>query len=484
MKRLLWIALFSLCSLPALAADKPNFVIILLDNTGWGDFGPWGGGELRGAPSPNIDALAAQGLTLDNFNTEPQCTPSRSALMTGRFAIRSGNQSVPIGVPYYGLIPWERTVAEELKSAGYSTAIFGKWHLGKSEGRFPTDQGFDQWYGIADSSGVSVQHSDWIGKYSTEQDMQDVLPDSKKPQLYSGRAGQKPKILGKFDPEAKRAIDGDLTAMAVKYIKKQAKGDKPFLLYVPLTAMHYPTVPGDEFKGASGNGIYTDTLMQTDHYVGRIAQAIDEAGIAEDTLLIFTADNGPEDPLNGDGQYSGWTGPWRGTYFTALEGGLRVPFIARWQGRIPAGSRTNDIVHLVDLFPTLLDAADVAPPNDRIIDGKSMLPFFIGKEANSPREGFPVFVGDDLYAVKWRDWKIHFIGQDTKYSPKQVYSTVPMVNNLVRDPRERRQVAEPLNHFLERGAMPIAVRYQQSLRMQANIPVGAPNGYTPAAIKQ
>ena len=126
----------------AYAGDKPNIVLILLDNTGWGDFGPYGGGELRGAPSPAIDQLAEQGLTLTNFNTEPQCTPSRSALMTGRFAIRSGTHSVPVGVPFYGLIPWEETIAERLKSVGYATAIFGKWHLGKTRGRFPTDQGF------------------------------------------------------------------------------------------------------------------------------------------------------------------------------------------------------------------------------------------------------------------------------------------------------------------------------------------------------
>ena len=134
------------------ADDRPNILLIVTDNTGWGDWGTYGGGELRGAPSPRIDQLAEEGMTLLNFNTEPQCTPSRSALMTGRFAIRSGNQTVPIGTPLYGLVPWEETVAESLGRVGYVTGIFGKWHLGNSVGRYPTDQGFDEWYGIANSN--------------------------------------------------------------------------------------------------------------------------------------------------------------------------------------------------------------------------------------------------------------------------------------------------------------------------------------------
>jgi arylsulfatase len=242
MKKLLCIASLLLCSVSSLAGDRPNIVIVLLDNTGWGDFGPRGGGELRGAPSPNIDALAAQGLTLTNFNTEPQCTPSRSALMTGRFAIRSGNQSVPVGVPYYGLIPWELTMAEMLKSQGYNTAIYGKWHLGKTKGRLPTDQGFDEWYGIPDSSGDAVRLSDWLQKYSTEKDMLDTLPASEKPSIYRARSGQKPQKIKPFDLQAKRAIDGELTGMATKYIRDHASDEAPFLLYLPLTAMHFPTL--------------------------------------------------------------------------------------------------------------------------------------------------------------------------------------------------------------------------------------------------
>jgi arylsulfatase len=138
----------------------------------------------------------------------------------------------------------------------------------------------------------------------------------------------------------------------------------------------------------------------------------------------------------------------------------------------------------VDIFSTVLDAADIDPPGDRLIDGKSMLEFFTGQTGKSPREGFPIFVGNDLYAVKWRDWKMHYIAQDSKYGPKQEYSTVPLIHNLIQDPRETRQVAEPMNDWLQYPGMEILVKFQQSARIQPHIPVGAPDDYTPATIEQ
>lgn len=482
MKPLLTLFLGLLFTGTVAAADKPNIVIVLLDNTGWADFGPWGGGELRGAPSPQIDQLAQQGLTLTNFNTEPQCTPSRSALMTGRFAIRSGNQSVPLGVPYYGLIPWEITMAEALKAQGYTSAIYGKWHLGKTRGRFPTDQGFDEWYGIQDSSGDATRFSDRHQDYSIVQDMLDSLPENAYPFVLEAKANESPKRVKRFSLEVKREFDSELTAMAEQYIHSHADADKPFLLYVPFTAMHFPTEPSKAWRGRSGAGMYADMLMQTDSYVGRIHKAIKDAGIADNTLFIFTADNGPEDPQNGDGQYTGWTGPWAGTYFTALEGGLRTPFIAAWENRIPGGTRSNQIVHLVDIFSTVLEAAGAELPQDRLIDGKSMLAFFSGETKKSPREFFPVYVGDELYAIKWRNWKAHFIFQQTKYSPKQVFSTAPRVVNLLQDPREERQVAEPYNSWVQYPGIGNLVRFKRSQRLQPNIPVGAPDDFVPAPL--
>jgi arylsulfatase A-like enzyme len=307
---------------------------------------------------------------------------------------------------------------------------------------------------------------------------------SEYPWIKTAKAGEKPTRVKKFDLAAKRSIDGELTNMTIDYIKEQADKKEPFFAYVPFTAMHFPTQPSDEFAGRSGNGIYADLLVQTDHYVGQISDAIKKAGIEKNTIFILTADNGPEVAANGNGQFTGWTGPWAGTYFTALEGGLRVPFIAKWPDHIPKGTRSNEIVHLVDLFPTLLEAANAEVPNDRLIDGKSMNQFMTGKTDKSPRDGFPVFVGDDLYAVKWRNWKAHFIWQDTKYSPKKVYSTVAKVVNLIQDPREERQAVEPYNAWTQYPGVGVILAYQKSLALQPNVPKGAPDSFSPPALKR
>lgn len=207
--------------------------------------------------------------------------------------------------------------------------------------------------------------------------------------------------------------------------------------------MHYPALPHMEFAGNSGHDEYADMLIQTDHNVGRMLDAIDQLGIRDNTVVIFTADNGAEHPDNGDGQNAGWTGPWAGTYFTAMEGGLRAPFIVRWPGKVPEGQISNEIVHIVDIYPTLASIAGAKVPEDRAFDGLDMSEFFFGKRAKSDREGFVIFDGDDLRAMKWRNWKWHNAWQETKYDPVERFSTVPRLVDLIRDPRETRQVVEP-----------------------------------------
>ena len=219
--------------------------------------------------------------------------------------------------------------------------------------------------------------------------------------------------------------------------------------------------------------------MQTDHYVGEMVAAIEELGIADDTIIIFTSDNGPEHPDNGDGQYSGWTGPWRGTYFTAMEGGLRTPFIMRWPGQVPAGAVNNEIVHLVDVFPTLASFTGAAVPDDRPIDGVDMADFFLGKRQASGREGFPIFVGNDLRALKWRNWKVHFGWAETKYDAVQRFSTAPKVVDLTRDPREERQAVEPANSWLQYTGLSVINTFMASTKKFPNVPVGAADDYAP-----
>jgi arylsulfatase len=345
--------------------DKPNIVLVFLDNFGWGEPGFNGGGIIRGAPTPRIDQIAAEGLRLTNFNVEVQCTPSRSALMTGRYAIRSGNGTVPLGEGVYGLVQWEVTMAEMLSAAGYATGMYGKWHLGRTEGRFPTDQGFDEWYGIPNSTDESV-YSEMPG-----------FAESGVAESYvmEGQKGSAPKKVRPYRLDYRPLIDRDLTDRAIDFMQRQAQADKPFFVYLPYTATHFPTMPHPDFVGKTGNGAWADLLAQIDSYTGELLDTLDELGIADDTIFIFTADNGPEalgyesTNMTVETAMHGSPGPWRSTLFTSYEGALRVPFAVRWPGRIAAGKSSDEIVHAMDLFPTLAKIAGGAVPIDRPIDG-------------------------------------------------------------------------------------------------------------------
>ena len=223
----------------AMAQEKPNIVLVFMDNFGWGEPGFNGGGIVRGAPTPRLDTLASQGLRLTNFNIETQCTPSRSALMTGRYAIRSGNGSVPLGEGVYGLVQWEVTMAEMLSEAGYATGMFGKWHLGRTEGRFPTDQGFDEWYGIPNTTDESVYSS--LPGFAESGLPQTFVLDSKKEEA--------PKKARPYNLDYRPLIDRDLTDRAISFMKRQAESEKPFFIYLPYTTTHFPTLPHPEFIG-------------------------------------------------------------------------------------------------------------------------------------------------------------------------------------------------------------------------------------------
>ena len=351
-------------------------MFIFLDNFGWGEPGFNGGGIIRGAPTPAMDALAADGLRLTNFNVESQCTPSRAATMTGRYGIRSGNHTVPLGGGVYGLTQWEVTMAEMLKDAGYDTAMYGKWHLGWSEGRYPTNQGFDEFYGVETTDVTVWRELSGFAEAGMEA-----------PVVMQGVTGEPATVARDYDLAYRGLIDGDLTDKAIDYINRKGPEDEPFFIYLAYTNTHYPNVPHPDFDGATGNGVWADILHQTDTYVGRVVAALDEAGISEETVVIFTADNGPEALPVGSSNISptppvqGSAGPWRGTLFTSLEGSLRVPFAMKWPGRIPAGSASNDVVHSMDLFPTLAAFAGGKVPDDRAFDGIDQSEFFL---ATSP----------------------------------------------------------------------------------------------------
>jgi arylsulfatase A-like enzyme len=445
------------------ASSRPNIVLVLADNLGWGELGCYGGGAIRGAPTPRIDELAGQGTRLLNFNVESDCVPTRSALMTGRHPVRTGAlQSVPAGLPQ-GIVPWEITIAEAVSAAGYATAMYGKWHLGDKEGRYPKDKGFDEWYGIPRTTNESM-FTEQVGF-----DPEVVEP----PYVMEGVRGAPAEKRELYDLEMRRRIDDELTRRSVDFIGRQAAAGKPFFLYLPLTQLHFPTIPHRDFEGRTGKGDFADSLVEMDARVGQVLDAVAAHGLADDTVFIFASDNGPEYRR----PWRGSAGMWTGTYHTAMEGALRVPLVVRWPGRIPAGRVTNEIVHVVDLFPTLARVAGAPMPTDRPIDGVDQLDFLLGKSEKSAREGFVYYIKTELRAAKWRDWKMHFVWE-TEPNAGANHLETPYLFNLVQDPKEETDVSSTQGWV--RGPVRKMIHaFQASLRQSPPIPPGASDDYRP-----
>jgi len=441
---------------------QPNVVLILADNLGWGELGCYGGGAIRGAPTPRIDALALEGTRFLNFNVESDCVPTRSALMTGRHPIRTGAiQSVPAGLPQ-GIIPWEKTIAELFSDAGYATAMFGKWHLGDKEGRYPKDKGFDEWYGIPRTTNESM-FFDAIGY-----DESIVEP----PYVMEGIKGKPAEKKELYDLEMRRKIDAVLTERSCEFIQRNAN-KKPFFLYVPLTQLHFPTLPHRDFEGISKQGDFADSLIEMDARVGQIIDAIDQNHLTDNTVFIFASDNGPEYRR----PWRGSAGMWTGTYHTAMEGALRVPLIIRWPNKIPAGKVTNEMVHVVDLFPTLAQIANLETPKDRVIDGLDQSQFLLGKQEKSNREGFVYFIKTELRAAKWRDWKMHFVWEVEPNAGANHLET-PYLFNIVQDPKEESDV-NTTQGWVRGPIRKMVINFQNSLKEHPPIPPGAPDEFQP-----
>lgn len=373
------------------AQSKPNIVLIFPDNIGIGEVSSYGGN--RGVPTPNIDKLGSEGIRLTNFNVEYSCTPSRIAILTGRYAARAGDDY------YAGTTLWENTIAEHLQSAGYATAHFGKWDLGADNWlgkREPTQQGFDEWYGIPGTSHFSQFTS-----------MKGYPKDLKIPYVWEGVKGQISTKVKPFDLEARRVIDREAAEKSVNFIKKHAEKKQPFFLYYPMTQLHFPALPHPDKAGTTDAGDMGDAMADVDFNVGLILKELKRLGIENNTLVIWCTDNGAEMRR----PWRGTSGPWRGYYNSAMEGGVRTPCIIRWPGHIKAGQVSNDILHEVDLLPTIAAAVGISdiPAQDRIIDGVNQLPFLTGSQKHSSRES-AIFMNRQggVMAVKWRDWKFWY----------------------------------------------------------------------------
>ena len=406
------------------AQDKPNIVVIMTDNLGYGDLGVYGG--LR-APTPRVDQLAREGVLFQDFQVEPNCTPSRAAFMTGRMPIRSGTDGLVMPGQPGGLDPMEVTIAEVLKGAGYATAYYGKWHLGESAEREPQMQGFDHWYGIHNTS-LPVD-PDFPGTDMELMETQKVM---------EGRAGKPANAVRDMDIAYRPLIDRDLTELSVDFIKKEAKSKIPFFLLTSYINPHHPVVPHPDFVGKSGGGAYPDVLMEIDYNTGLILDAIDDAAIGGNTIVFWFSDNGPTRySLNPD--QNGDNGLWSGELGSAWEGSLRTAGMVRWPGKIRADWKTEGMVHVMDMFTTLGKIGGGDIPTDRPIDGVDQTDWLLGKQDNSARDSRVVFFNGNFVGIRWRQFKFLTMEYEKKGSltrPAYTGVSLPQLYNLKTDPKE------------------------------------------------
>jgi arylsulfatase len=368
-------------------------------------------------------------MRFTNFNVEVECTPSRSALMTGRLPVRSGTWRAAMpGLPG-GLAPWEVTLAEVLSAAGYDTAIFGKWHLGASPGRYPTDQGFDTWWGFPFSTNVA-SFPNRVGFDASV---------SRVPQLLESTKGAAVREVEPYTLENRPVIDEQIAERSVAYIRDRADKEEPFFLFVAWSLVHHPYLPHPDFQGRSGNGDFADVVVEHDHRVGQVLDAIEEAGLAEDTIVVYVSDNGPD---SADYPQVSFAGPFRGYLGSAYEGSIRTPMMVRWPGNVPPGRVSNEIVAMVDLFPTLAGIGRGKVPGDRAIDGVDQAPLLTGATEASAREAVLIFSGRTLLAVKWRRFKIFLTGDDPAPRERKWQRLwAPLVYNIEQDPREEYDIS-------------------------------------------
>jgi arylsulfatase len=459
--------------------QKPNVVFILADNVGYGDLGPYGGGELRGAPTPRIDQLAQEGLRLTQFLVEPACTPSRTALMTGQYSIRNGLSLVVIEGSQYTLPARAFTMGELFKGAGYATAIFGKWHLGGAPQSLPTAHGFDEFYGIPpDISWDSATYVSTIElTHSIAAPPGELLACG--PQIVEASAGSPLRKVN--TPEVRANIDHELVDKSIDFMRRQKAAGKPFFLYLPFSMGHIPNLPSSEFKGKSRIGNYGDKLMEGDYHVGPILDALkQQLGVDDNTLLVFASDNGPSGEAfreygNEATPDMGSSGPFRGELGEVTEGSIRTAAIMRWPGKVKPNTTSYAMFSIMDFLPTFAHIVGGAMPTDRPIDGVDQIDVLLGNSAMGHRESLLSFIGGDLVAVRWKQWRLYFTdihptGTGPQRQPGPFSASAPMAGypkgyNIEMDPHEDLVVVGPFAWVLE-PALKVVEEYLASVKRE------------------
>lgn len=451
---------------------RPNVVFMLADNLGYGDLGVYGGGETRGFRTPRIDRLAGEGLRFTQFLVEPGCTPTRAALLTGRYSIRSGLSLVIVPGTPNTLAEQEVTLGELFKSQDYSTAYFGKWHVGTEKQSLPHNQGFDQWYGIPNTTDETFY-------VPTSNTAKAPLPEMfSRPAILKADAGGEAEFVKEYDYESRRSIDFEIAERSVEFIEEQAGSKRPFFLLVSWTRPHEPNKPSVMFEGKSRIGDYGDAIMELDFNTGRVLDAIDRAGVRENTIVVWASDNGPTRTTSWPD--SGFAGPYRGELGSSLEGSIRTAGMVRWPGKIEPRV-SNEMISIMDFFPTFANIIEAPVPADRPMDGVDQTGFFLGGQANSNREHLLTFAGDRLQSVRWRQFRVYFVDQgasgtsaEFQYGLGGSYKMLdyPKVFNIELDPREEHNVSSQ-HGWVMSHAFRLIGDYKASLKVYPNPP--APN---------
>lgn len=418
------LALLLIVPITSLAAPPPNVVVIFTDDQGYGDVGCFGA---KGFVTPNLDRMAQDGIRFTSFySAQAVCSASRTALLTGCYPNRIGILGALGPNSTHGINDNERTIAQVLKTRGYATAIYGKWHLGHHPKFLPTRHGFDDYFGLPYSNDMWPKH-----------------PTSKFPDL--------PLIEGEkiveHNPDQTKLTTW-YTERAVKFIEKNK--DKPFFLYVPHNMPHVPLHVSEKFKGKSEQGLYGDVIMEIDWSVGQILATLKKHNLDEQTLVIFTSDNGP---WLSYGNHAGSAGPLREGKGTSWDGGQREPCIMRWTGKIPAGSVCKEPAMTIDILPTLAKLAGAELPQPKI-DGLDIWPLMSAQpNAKSPQEAYYFYWGNELQGIRSGPWKLHFAhtyrsldgksgGRDGKPGPYVDKKTPLALYNLDTDIGETTNVAD------------------------------------------